>query len=398
MPEKTAFTMAATGDGVAEIRFYNRVGPAPGISPDMFAEQLVSFGDVSEIRLLLDSPGGVAFDGLAIYNELQRHPAHIVVEVMGLAASAASVIAMAGDEIVMREAAFLMVHNASGLVYGTTADMEDMAKTLAKLDRSLADIYARKSGQSARTARAWMKEETWFTASEAVKAGLADRAVEPDEEDHDDLAASAIPEFFNYKNVPEALRGRISNMAFPPGMTPGVDSTSEPRRQAKGVSDMAEKTDGDAPVRDEATAAQAPKTPSTPTGEGVPAATYDEIVAECPGADNAFIVEQLAAHATADDARRAYAKRQSEEVAALKAQMVAAMSGGLGVAGVNAGAKASADSAGDPIEAWETAVGGEMANGKSRRDAIFAVVRERPDLQAAYIEAHNAKFRATHRR
>ena len=396
MPEKTAFTMAATGDGVAEIRFYNRVGPAPGISPDMFAEQLVSFGDVSEIRLLLDSPGGVAFDGLAIYNELQRHPAHIVVEVMGLAASAASVIAMAGDEIVMREAAFLMVHNASGLVYGTMADMEDMAKTLAKLDRSLADIYARKSGQSARTARAWMKEETWFTASEAVKAGLADRAVEPDEGGDEDLAASAIPEFFNYKHVPEALRGRITNVAFPPGV-PSGDSNSQTRPEAKGVIAMPENTDADLSAT-VAAPAPAPKAPVMAAAPIVTPASFDDIVAECPGADSAFIVEQLAAHATADDARRAYAKRQSEEVAALKAQMVAAMSGGLGVAGVNAGAKASADSAGDPIEAWETAVGGEMANGKSRRDAIFAVVRERPDLQAAYVEAHNAKYRATHGR
>jgi len=157
---------------------------------------------------------------------------------------------------------------------------------------------------------------------------------------------------------------------------------------------MPENTDADLSAT-VAAPAPAPKAPVMAAAPIVTPASFDDIVAECPGADSAFIVEQLAAHATADDARRAYAKRQSEEVAALKAQMVAAMSGGLGVAGVNAGAKASADSAGDPIEAWETAVGGEMANGKSRRDAIFAVVRERPDLQAAYVEAHNAKYRAT---
>ena len=127
--------------------------------------------DDSAIDLRLNSPGGSVFDAVAIHNALSRHAGPVTVWIDGIAASAASYIAMAGDEIVMPENAFLMIHDPSGMVIGTAADMRDMAGTLDKIAGSMLRGYAARSGKPEDEIAALMAAETWFDAAEALEAG-----------------------------------------------------------------------------------------------------------------------------------------------------------------------------------------------------------------------------------
>jgi ClpP class serine protease len=116
-------------------------------------------------------------EGIAIANALRSHPANVTVQVDGIAASIASVIAMAGDRVRMMPNALLMVHEASGICAGDSAEMIKMAEVLDKISGNIADAYAVKAGGTRDDWRQVMKDETWYTAEEAVKAGLADEMV-----------------------------------------------------------------------------------------------------------------------------------------------------------------------------------------------------------------------------
>ena len=160
----------------AEVFLYDEIG-AWGISAGDFAKEL---GEVTakSIDLRLNTPGGEVFDGLAIFNALQRHPARVTVHIDGLAASIASVIAMAGDEILIDRYAQMMIHEAHAIAVGSTKDMSAMAKLLDEYSDNIAAIYSSRAGGDKTGWRERMKAETWFSASEAVKAGLADRIAE----------------------------------------------------------------------------------------------------------------------------------------------------------------------------------------------------------------------------
>jgi ATP-dependent protease ClpP protease subunit len=143
--------------------------------------------DVDTIDLFVNSPGGNVYDGIAIRNALRQHSAHVVVTIDGLAASAASFIACAGDEVVMGENAEFMIHDAWGLSIGNAADMRTAADDLDRISDNIAAMYAAKAGGEASAWRDLMKAETWYTADEAVAAGLADRL------DSDAPAADGTP-------------------------------------------------------------------------------------------------------------------------------------------------------------------------------------------------------------
>jgi ATP-dependent Clp protease protease subunit len=128
-----------------------------------------------EIRVRVNSPGGDVFAGLSIYNLLRTHNAKVTVEVTGLAASAASVIAMAADEIVMGQGAMLMIHNSWGMSVGNKHDMRETADILSKIDDQMVGIYASRSGMKETEVVALMDAETFLTAEEAVDAKLADQ-------------------------------------------------------------------------------------------------------------------------------------------------------------------------------------------------------------------------------
>ena len=177
-PTHTGVAAKAAG-GVAQMQLYDPVdsfGAPFGVSAKEFSQALADLpDDVSTIELHVNSPGGEVFDGLAILNQLRQHPATVNVVVDGLAASVASVIAMAGDRVEMAPNSQMMVHDASGLVIGNAKDMADFAATLDKISQNIASVYADRTGGSADDWRTVMQAETWYTADEAVEAGLADR-------------------------------------------------------------------------------------------------------------------------------------------------------------------------------------------------------------------------------
>ena len=147
---KSWYTIRARGPGAqgsrTEVLIYDEIG-AYGVTAKGFLAELGALPDDAAIDLRLNSPGGSVFDAVAIYNALKRHPGEITVWIDGIAASAASYVAMAGDTVVMPENAFLMIHDPSGLVMGTAEDMRSTAEALDKVKVSLIQGYAAKSGK-----------------------------------------------------------------------------------------------------------------------------------------------------------------------------------------------------------------------------------------------------------
>ncbi|MBW6496000.1 MAG: Clp protease ClpP [Burkholderiaceae bacterium] len=164
--------------GAAEVAIYDEIG-AYGVSAKGFLAELGALPEGTPIDLRLNSPGGSVFDAVAIHNAIKRHQGTVTVWIDGIAASAASYVAMAGDEIVMPENAFLMIHDPAGLVAGSAEDMRAMAGALDKVKASLVQGYTAKSGRTAEEVSALMSAETWFDAAEALAQGFADRLVAP---------------------------------------------------------------------------------------------------------------------------------------------------------------------------------------------------------------------------
>jgi ATP-dependent Clp protease protease subunit len=157
---------------------YDEIG-AFGIPAKAFLDELKALGPVAEPTVRINSPGGSAFDGVAIYNALKRHDAAITVRIDGIAASIASMVAMAGDEVVMPESAMLVLHDPSGLVAGTAADMRATAEALDRMKAGMVAAYRDKSGRRDTEIEALMQVETWLSAQEAAALGLADRVEQP---------------------------------------------------------------------------------------------------------------------------------------------------------------------------------------------------------------------------
>jgi ATP-dependent protease ClpP protease subunit len=166
--------------GRPEIFIYGIIGRSifeDGISARRFADDLRALGPASTIDLRINSDGGDVFEGKAIFSLLNAHKARIVVHVDGLAASVASLIAMAGDEIRMADGAFMMIHNAWGMKIGDAAEMNRMAELLGSVDATLRATYAARTKQPLATITKMMSDETWMNAQEAVAKGFADSVV-----------------------------------------------------------------------------------------------------------------------------------------------------------------------------------------------------------------------------
>ncbi|MFI0233154.1 head maturation protease, ClpP-related [Streptomyces sp. NPDC017086] len=161
----------------AEVMLYDEVGGWFGATADQFIADLRGITAPS-LRLRINSPGGSVFEGIAIANALRSHPANVTVQVDGVAASIASVIAMAGDRIEMAPNSMLMMHDASGVCAGNATEMEEMAELLDLISDNIADAYASRAGGTRDEWRARMKAETWYLPEDAVAAGLADEAVQ----------------------------------------------------------------------------------------------------------------------------------------------------------------------------------------------------------------------------
>ena len=151
-------------------------------SANTFREELAAHPDVTQINIFINSYGGSVFEGTAIYNQLKRHPAHKTVYVDGFACSIASVIAMAGDEIVMPRNALMMVHNMMMGVMGNAAELRKAADDLDKINEAGREAYLQKAGDklTSEVIAQLEDDETWLTAEECIRYGLADRYAEAD--------------------------------------------------------------------------------------------------------------------------------------------------------------------------------------------------------------------------
>lgn len=196
---------AADVRGTAEISIYEEIGGF-GITAKQFTEDLKVLGDVSHINLRIHSPGGDVFEGIAIYNLLRNHPADITVYIDGVAASMASVVAMAGDRVVMPENAMMMIHKPWGISGGNAGDMRDYADLLDKVETVLIPAYARKTGKSAQEIATMLEDETWMDGKECLKHGFADELL-PSVRAMARIESKRTGDFLH---MPETIKGMIT--------------------------------------------------------------------------------------------------------------------------------------------------------------------------------------------
>ena len=194
---KPWFTLKNQSNQPAELLIYDVIGDWQGLSAKELVSDLKAIS-ADDITVRINSPGGSVFDGIAIYNALRYHPANIHVRIEGLAASIASVIAMAGDTITMAENSLMMIHNPLGWVGGEAEDMRRTADMLDKATEAIALAYSGKSGTPVNDITPLMSQETWMTAKEAQDKGFIDQVDQPVQ-----LAASLDLSIF--ESVPEGL-------------------------------------------------------------------------------------------------------------------------------------------------------------------------------------------------
>ncbi len=166
----------SNGHNDTVVHVYDTIGGFDGVSALEFV-QGINQATTKTITVHLNSPGGDVFDAISMHAALVNHPAKVNVVVDGIAASAASFLAMAGDDIAMEKPARMMIHDASGLTIGNEADHLEMASLLGEVSNTIAGMYADRAGGDAGEWRRAMRAETWFTAPQAVEAGLADRVL-----------------------------------------------------------------------------------------------------------------------------------------------------------------------------------------------------------------------------
>lgn len=192
-----------------EIYVYEAIGEGwfGGITAKSFADSLRELGNVAALDIYINSPGGSVFDGVAIHNLIKRHAAaEKIVHVDGIAASIASIIAMAGTEIRIAANGMLMIHDPWGMSIGTAADMRRQADALDKVRSTLLDTYVARTGREANQVSDWMTAETWMTADEAVDRGFADKKT-------DEKAVKAeFAMLEKFARVPDQLRRQAASL------------------------------------------------------------------------------------------------------------------------------------------------------------------------------------------
>ncbi|EMM0076615.1 Clp protease ClpP [Enterobacter hormaechei subsp. xiangfangensis] len=183
----------------------------------------------ADVTVNINSPGGDMFEGLAIYNLLREYEGHVTVKVLGIAASAASIIAMAGDDIQIGRGAFMMIHNCWVYAMGNRHDFAELAQSLEPFDTAMADIYAARSGLEMDAVQKLMDAESYIGGSDAVTKGLADSVLSADAvSDGDESPAAALRKLdalLAKTNTPRSERRKLIK-ALSGGM-PGAVTTNE---------------------------------------------------------------------------------------------------------------------------------------------------------------------------
>lgn len=204
---KKWFEIKNKSDKKAEIWIYEEIGEdfwtGEGVTAKSFQKEL-SEVKASQIDLHINSPGGLVFDGITIYNLLKQHPADITVYIDGLAGSIASVVAMSGKDVLMAENALFMMHEPSGFAVGNSGDMRKTADLLDKVGESISLAYQDKSGKDEKEVKDLMVGVSWLSAKEAKEHGFVDEITNTV-----DMTACAkfvpIMEAAKFKNIPNEL-------------------------------------------------------------------------------------------------------------------------------------------------------------------------------------------------
>lgn len=209
-----AFALAGEGTDVLELDIYSVIGESfwfDTVSARQVRRAIKQNSSAKTIRVRINSSGGDVLDAIAIYSQLQQHNAKVIVNIDGLAASAASVVAMAGDEIIASTGAFVMIHNAWGIVQGQSDDMRAHAELVDKMTEQIAQIYAKRTGLDVTKIRQMMDQETWLAAEEAKRLGFVSSIFEPQPDVMTKARAVAMASVHrgDYRNLPEQLRQRI---------------------------------------------------------------------------------------------------------------------------------------------------------------------------------------------
>lgn len=269
----------------AEVMLYDEIGGWWGATADDFIRDLRAIS-APKVRVRVNSPGGSVFEGVAIANAIRGLSADVTIQVDGIAASIASVIAMAGDRVVMMPNTTLMIHDASGVCMGNAADMGEMEELLDLISDNIADAYAARAGGTRDEWRARMRSETWYLPEDAVEAGLADEAMpipprrgeepdaEPDMRKKFDLTAYGYQGPYRDEPKAEAEQPESVTLTFNVGDAIGEQLLAVLRK--------------DAALRDSAPPAE--DTPAEPVAETTPVEPAPEPLAaerepEAPAAD-----------------------------------------------------------------------------------------------------------------
>jgi ATP-dependent protease ClpP protease subunit len=201
-----------------EILIYEEIGQW-GVTPSKVIEQLRA-ADGADITVRINSGGGDAFDGFAIYQLLKAYPGTSTAVIDGIAASSASVIAMGCDRVEIVASGFLMIHEATGGGYGSSEDLQRKAMLIDAINANMANLYSQRSGMALEDVVSAMAAETWYTAEQAVANGFADAIVE------NMAMAAKAPSLakFEYRHVPKAIsKGKdmdLQNIALAAGLRP----------------------------------------------------------------------------------------------------------------------------------------------------------------------------------
>jgi ATP-dependent Clp endopeptidase proteolytic subunit ClpP len=243
----------------AEIWLYDEIGEdwwtGGGVTAKAFQKEISAI-KAPQIDLHINSPGGSVFDGVTIYNLIKQHPANVTTYIDGIAASIASVIALAGDRVVMAENAIYMIHSPSGGVYGKSSDMRSFADVLDKINGTMVGTYVAKTGKPEDEISAMLDTETWLDADEALEAGFIDEI-----SGALDMAACArfVPVMakMGYRHIPENIVA-LKDPPSPRTLERALRDVGLSSRQAKKI--LAEGLAGT--IRDEAEPQQEPEAPA----------------------------------------------------------------------------------------------------------------------------------------
>jgi len=285
-----AVEIVRDGD-TAELLIYGAIGESfweDSVSAIEVVKALNEHKDAEELKVRVNSQGGDVFDGVAIYNALVEHPAHVTVQVDGLAASAASLIAMAGDIIRMGTGTRMMVHRSWTYAIGNESDLEDVADILRKIDGALVGVYSERTNNSVEDVTAWVEAETYFTPAQALDAGFADEIAE-------NVPVPADPQDFDLTKVSCLRVAAMAELQEDWGPSPEDATEDEDSDDVVFVDD----------------------TPEAPT-----AATVEELAAI--GKDADWIVAQLKANATIQEAMASWTEHLEEALAEQGNELLAA--------------------------------------------------------------------------